>query len=493
MPIPVESFVFDPRFDGTLQQHIRKLVSDGILSGRFRPGDRLPSSRKLATHLGVSRITVTLAYNELLSGDYLSARDRSGYFVSDNAPQPADFGTAEPAGADTVDWRSAIANPLANVSVPEKPADWRSYPYPFIYGQADDSLFDHRNFRQCALQALGKREFPTVTADFFERDDPKLIEHIASHTLPRRGIAARPEQILLTLGAQNALWLCAQLLLDHRGTAVMENPGYPGLRLVLEQRGCRVVPLDVDGDGLLPDAIPRGADVVFVTPSHHCPTGVTLSMERRNALLERAARDDFLVVEDDYEFEMPFARSPAPALKSLDHDGRVIHIGSFSKSMFPGLRLGYVVGAAPFIRELRKLRAAVLRHPPGQVQRTVANFLSLGHYDSLIARMRKAFRERREIMAAAIAEHGLVMASTPVSGGSSFWMKAHAGTDTDVLAQALKEKGVLIEPGHVFFQGSRVPCDHYRLAYSSIDTKRIAPGIALIAEALDKPGPMGQE
>ncbi len=493
MPIPVESFVLDPAFDGTLQQQIRRIVSEGVLSGRFRPGDRLPSSRKLATHLGISRITVTLAYTELLSGDYLSARGRSGYYVSDNAPRPAGYGKPVALPADKVDWKSAIARPLGGVSLPEKPADWRSYPYPFIYGQADDGLFDHRNFRQCALQALGKREFPTVTADFFERDDPKLIEHIARFTLPRRGIAARPDEILLTLGAQNALWLCAQLLLDETRVAAMEDPGYPGLRLVLQQRGCRIVPVPVDGEGMLPDALPAGLTAVFTTPSHHCPTGVTMPVERRRELLARAARDNFLVVEDDYEFEMPFSRPPAPALKSLDREGRVIHVGSFSKSMFPGLRLGYVVGAAPFIRELRALRAAVLRHPPGQVQRTVANFLSLGHYDSLIARMAKAFRTRREVMGAAIVEHGLEIAGAPVAGGSSFWMKAPRGVDTRQLASALVAKGVLIEPGDVFFDGARPPRDHYRLAYSSIEAKRIAPGIALIADALKNAGAMGAQ
>ena len=491
MPIPVESFILDPRFDGTLQQQIRRIVSDGILSGRFRPGDKLPSSRRLATHLGVSRITVTLAYTELLSGDYLAARGRSGYYVSDTAPQPAGFDKPAAPAADTVDWAQVIERPLSGVAVPEKPADWRTYPYPFIYGQADDTLFDHRNFRQCALQALGKREFPSVTADFFERDDPKLVEHIARHTLPRRGINARPDEILLTLGAQNALWLCAELLLDAGSTAAMENPGYPGLRLVLRQRSCKVVPVAVDGDGLPPDDLPSGADVVFVTPSHQCPTGVTMPVDRRRALLERASRDGFLVVEDDYEFEMPFARPPAPALKSLDTEGRVIHIGSFSKSMFPGLRLGYVVGAARFIRELRALRAAVLRHPPGQVQRTVANFLALGHYDSLIARMAKAFRARREAMGAAIARHGLEIAGAPVAGGSSFWMKAPAGVDTRVLAKSLAAKGVLIEPGDVFFDEADAPHGYYRLAYSSIDAKRIAKGIELIADELRSAGHMG--
>ena len=140
----------------------------------------------------------------------------------------------------------------------------------------------------------------------------------------------------------------------------------------------------MDSDGLPPDLIPPETDVVFTTPSHQCPTASTMPISRRKELLRRASADDFLIVEDDYEFEMSFLKPPSPALKSLDDEGRVIYVGSFSKSLFPGLRLGYLVGPAPFIREARALRSAVLRHPPGHMQRTAAYFLSLGHYLSLI-------------------------------------------------------------------------------------------------------------
>ena len=148
-----------------------------------------------------------------------------------------------------------------------------------------------------------------------------------------------------------------------------------------------------------------------------------MPLDRRQRLLERARQDDFLIVEDDYEFEMSFLKPPSPSLKSLDRDGRVIYVGSFSKSLFPGLRLGYLVGSEPFIREARALRASVLRHPPGLMQRTAAYFLSLGHYDALIRRMSAAYFERRQIMDAALRSHGLVIAGSGDFGGSSFWMQ----------------------------------------------------------------------
>ncbi|MGI9388985.1 MAG: PLP-dependent aminotransferase family protein [Boseongicola sp.] len=482
MPISEETFYLDPAHEGTLQKQIQTIVSEGILSGRFRPGERLPSSRKLARRLGVSRITVTLAYSELLADDYIVSRGRSGYYVSESAPSPRMPSGPTPQ-EDTVDWARMIGTRWSTGPKLEKPDDWRRFRYPFIYGQADATLFDHRNWRLCALQALGQRDFAAMTGDYYERDDPKLVEFIARHSLPRRGIVAAPDEILVTLGAQNALWLAAQILLTQRRTAVIEAPCYPGLRDILNQTRCNVVPIEVDAGGLRPKAVPEDTDVVFATPSHHCPTSVTMPIARRRELLERAGRDNFLVVEDDYEFEMSFLEPPSPALKSLDREGRVIHIGSFSKSLFPGLRLGYLVGSVPFIREARALRATILRHPPGHVQRTAAYFLSFGHYDALIKRTANSFKERRRVMEAAIRANGLEMVGGG-QGGSSFWMRAPKGVNTEVLARDLIGQGVLIESGASFFPSEDPPQNYYRLAYSSIPAERIPAGIALIARAI---------
>tara|TARA_R110002051_G_scaffold128121_1_gene201743 strand:- start:711 stop:1364 length:654 start_codon:yes stop_codon:yes gene_type:complete len=209
-----------------------------------------------------------------------------------------------------------------------------------------------------------------------------------------------------------------------------------------------------------------------------------MPLARRKALLDKAEKHDFLVVEDDYEFEMSFLNTPSPSLKSLDKNGRVIYVGSFSKSLFPGLRLGYLVGPAPFIRQARALRASVLRHPPGHIQRTVSYYLSLGHHDAQMRRTSRAYHDRRNVMDAALRTHGLTVAGHGTYGGSSVWLRAPDGVDTTTLALSLRAHGVLIEPGAPFFAGPTPPENFFRLAYSSIPTARIPDGIALIAKAI---------
>ena len=479
MPVTLseDAFFIDGDSADGLQMQLRQSISAAILAGRVQVGDRLPSSRKLAAHLKISRITVTLAYQELVADGYLASRDRSGYFVADTAPVAQLPRADATLTTNVIDWPKHLARSFQGARLVEKPANWRDYPYPFIYGQADAGLFNHSAWRSCAHRALGKKDFDSLANDYAEADDPELVDFIARHTLPRRGIAARPEEILITVGAQNALWIVSQLLLAKGRNAAIENPGYPGIRDIISRTGCNVTPVDVDDDGLPPDALPPDTDVVFVTPSHQAPTTVTMPMARRRDLLKKAADQDFIIVEDDYEFEMSFLRAPFPALRSLDNDGRVVYVGSFSKSLFPGLRLGYLVAPEALIREARALRATILRHPPGHIQRTTAYFLALGHYDALVRRMRDTFHQRRAAMAACIDELGLKATHSSVFGGTSFWMEAPRGRDTVQLAHELRADGVLIEPGGPFFADSNAAPNHYRIAYSSISADRIPEGL----------------
>lgn len=482
--VPEELFFLDRKQDRTLQAQLRESVVSGVLDGRMVPGARMPSTRKLAKHLNISRLTITLAYQELVSQGYLSAAPRSGYVVSDTAPKPLIDRDPPTHSTTAIDWQSKLSGNLMERRQIEKPYDWRSYPYPFIYGQMDMSLFHHNAWRDCSRRALGRRDFEDMARDAAAADDPMLVNYICSRTLPRRGIAADPGQILVTVGAQNALWLTIQLLAKGKFHAAYENPGYPDIANALRWNGAKVTAIDVDQDGLPVAYLPTDLDAVFVTPSHHAPTAVTMPENRRAELLRAAEDGDFLVVEDDYDFEMSFLKPPSPALKSLDQAGRVIYIGSFSKALFPGLRLGYLVGPEPFIHEARQLRSLMLRHPPGHLQRTVAYFLALGYYDSLIRDLRKAFAERRQVTTRALNREGLEIAGAASFGGSNLWIKGPEGLDSLGFARELRDDGVLIEPGAPFFETSDAPIAFFRMAYSSIAADKIDEGVRRIARKL---------
>lgn len=482
--IPAEIFFLDRSSRDPLQMQLRQSLVAAILSKRLAPGSKLPSSRKLADYLKVSRITVTLAYQELMSQGYLSANARSAYHVSPNAPVPR-LSQSLPADLSTgVDWSSKLRSGRRRFRKIVKPVDWRRYPYPFIYGQMDMTLFDHTAWRDCSRRALGRKDFEDMAGDVASADDPMLVHHICSRTLPRRGISATPAEILVTVGAQNALWLIIQLLMHEDTHAICENPGYPDLVEALRMSAARVTPVDVDERGLPTDQLPNDIDAVFVTPSHHAPTAATMPMNRRLQLLQAADENDFAIIEDDYEFEMSFLSPPSPALKSLDRNGRVIYVGSFSKSLFPGLRLGYLVAPEPVIEAARELRSLMLRHPPGHLQRTAAYFLALGHYDALIMRMRAEFEKRRKVMTRTLHNEGIQISGAASFGGTSLWIEGPEGLDSLKFSEELLEAGVLIEPGTPFFDDQSEACRFFRIAYSSIPTNRIEAGIVTMAKSL---------
>lgn len=484
--LPIESIHLRGPESRTLQARLTAGIVQAILEQSLAPGTLLPSSRALAQAMNLSRMTVTLVYQELVAQGYLEARPRSGVVVAQGAPTRTLAEVAE-TGADTgrpVDWARWLAGIAPRRRVIRKPENWRSLRWPFIYGQADARLFDDAAWRECARRALSAREFGGLADDLLEQDDPMLIDHIRSHTLPRRGIAAGPDEVLITMGSQNALYMTVNLLARPDQTAAIEEPGYPDFAETLRRASARIALLPVDADGLDPGAIPPGTRLVIATPSHHVPTGATMSPDRRAMLLERAAAGDFLIVEDDYDFEMSYLAPPMPALKSMDRDKRVIYLGSFSKSLFPGLRIGYMVAAPELIAAARSSRAVMLRHAPPHQQRITAWFLALGYYDTHITRLREALKTRRTALTASLKDTPLTIAGADVAGGSALWMAAPEGMDSARLAAAAARRGVLIEPGAVFFERPPDPCRYFRMGYSSIAAGDIPEGVAELVRAV---------
>ncbi|MDB5850676.1 MAG: GntR family transcriptional regulator [Rhodoferax sp.] len=487
-----------------LQTRLRLRVVQVILDGHLAEGAALPSSRDLAQVLGMSRNTVTAVYQQLVDEGYLESRPRSGVFVRAGARPASISGTRhikDPFSRDTTatdgdapapalpQWSPRVLRSLRHQPTLSKPEKWREFAYPFVYGTHDAQLFPTEDFRECCVRTLARSQLPNWTPDFEIDDVPDLIEQIRTRLLPKRGVFAQADEILITVGAQHAFYLVAEALFDKTTRVGFEEPGYPHARNAFSLRTDLLVPIPVDQEGLVVDALPS-LDYVFVTPSHQSPTTRTLSLERRQWLLRKAALQDFVVIEDDYEAENLYVGQPMPALKSLDKTGRVVYIGSLSKNLSPAMRLGYIVAQKELITELRVLRHAMVRHPSAFLQHAYALFLSLGHHDSHARRVNQVLSQRLQATMLAMAAHLPDFECTLAQGGASVWVQAPAGIDGAALALRARAYGVLIEPGDVFFAQPARPCNYFRLRLSSIDALKIEPGIRALGEAV---AAMGRE
>jgi GntR family transcriptional regulator/MocR family aminotransferase len=472
-----------------LQGRLRLAIVQPILEGRLPAGAAMPSSRELARLLGLSRNTVTASYQQLVDEGYLESRPRSGVFVARNA-RPANAGVLQPSGFGSgggvpPDWGQRVLRSLSAAPTLSKPAHWREEPYPFVYGTHDPELFPVEGFRECCTRSLARAHLPQWTPDFETDDVPDLIEQIRLHLLPKRGVFALKEEILVTVGAQQAMHLLAEALLDERQRVGLEEPGYPHARNTFGLRQPRCVPVAVDEEGVLVDTLPP-LDYLFVSPSHQSPTTATLSLTRREWLLRKAELSNFVIIEDDYESENLYEGQPMPALKSLDKSGRVIYVGSLSKSLAPAVRLGYIVAPRALIQELRVLRHAMVRHPSAFLQHAYALFISLGHHESHARRVNQVMQERVQLVAQALRTHLPGFAFALPRGGASMWVHCPPWIDGAELASIAQRHGVLIEPGNVFFLQPPYPCPYFRLRLSSIATERIGDGIAALARAVDE-------
>lgn len=465
----------------SLQSCIRQTVVGAIEAKRLPHNAQMPSGRQLAKVLGIARNTVVLAYQQLVDDGFLEAHERSGYFVAANWI-PQDKTLVAPAGQLQWNRRFQVhATQQRNIS---KPRDWLRYPYPFIYGQFDPGLFPTNHWRECARGALSVLEIQNWARDMIDGDDSELIDQIRLHILPRRGIWAAPSEIMITMGAQQGLSLAAQLLIGPDSIVGVEDPGYPDARNIFSMLTKHMRALPIDGDGLLltPDVASCG--IVYATLGHQCPTGVKMPADRRQALMDLAVHGDVIVIEDDYEADMLPDTDDNRALKSHDAEGRVIYLGSLSKTLAPGLRLGFVVAAEPVIRELRALRRLSIRHAPINNQRAAALFLSLGHYRAHVNRITAAF-VRRSLRVQELLKDmapGLHIQSNARS--ACLWVIGTPGLDAAQLAELAETRGVLIEPGHIFFAGATAPRNMFRLGLSSIPDNRIDRGVETLVSCL---------
>ena len=474
----------DPDDPLSLQEQIRRGIVRAVASGDLPRGARAPSTRKLAAKLGVARNTVLLAYQQLTAEGFLIGRERSGLFVAPDIWSDG-RGLGLVAGVvgttDSIPWRPRFKTTGQAGSARRTPPDWVRFPYPFIDGLIDPSLFPAAEWREASRRALSPRAIEAWASGQGDADDPALIEEIRTKLLPRRGIHARRDEILVTLGSQQAASIALMLFADRRSEVLVEEPGYADLRDIAAGLGATVRGQPVDEDGIVIDRRIDGADVIVVTPSHHYPTGVTMSMDRRRALLRAAAEQDAVIIEDDFECEINYFEPALPALRAMPSGERVIHIASLSAVLGPALRLGYMVADAKIITEARRLRRLSIKHPPLSSQHTAAYFLSQGFYDKAMVRTSRVLRERRLALRDAL-NHYLQrwVAVDPASGGTSYWVHGPEGLDAQALAQEAEDRGVLIEPvGHHYLGGA--PANVFRLGITGVPIERIRAGVEVLA------------
>ncbi|WP_201314068.1 PLP-dependent aminotransferase family protein [Dyella sp. EPa41] len=373
---------------GQIYQQLRAAVVDG----RLPPGSRLPSTRDLALQLGVSRKTTLEVYERLVAEGFLDGRTGDGTFVAD--------GLASAPARKSV--RGAIALRPARIwrRVPEAlamPKPGERLPYDYLGGVTDKALFQPAPWRKCVghalrMQARGRGIYRDPAGE------QELRLAIARYVGFSRGVTCNWQDVIATQGAQQAIDLAARVMVSPGDTVAVEEPGYPPVRSSLLAQGARVVPVPVDEEGLRVDLLPGQARWVYVTPSHQFPLGMPMSLERRLTLLAWARKRGALIVEDDYDGEFRFEGRPVESLKSLDRDGVVAYVGTFSKTLFPELRVGYVVPPASLAEDFLKAKQINDWHGCSLTQAALGRYMLDGEFGRHLRRVQKHYAQRREVL-----------------------------------------------------------------------------------------------
>jgi GntR family transcriptional regulator/MocR family aminotransferase len=467
----------------SLLRELHRQLREAILDGRLKPGLRLPATRALAFGLGISRNTAVAAYDLLLSEGYVVGRPGAGTYVADAVP-PRPPQARTPARSGATERRLGAAWRGLEEPPPGVPAGDRPYAFDFRLGLPDISQFPFEIWRRLSTRAL--RALAKEPADY---DEPAgrlgLREAIAKHVSFARAVACRTEDVVVTAGAQQAFDVLARVLVTPGRTVVaVEDPGYPRLRKAFAAAGAAVVPVPVDGEGLVVDRIPAGAGIVCVTPSHQFPLGVALSPARRSALIDFAQTHAAVVIEDDYDGEFRFGGRPLDALQTLDRSESVFYVGTFSKSLFPALRLGFVA-APPWARHaLAAAKRIADAHSPTVEQDTLAAFIAEGHLARHVRKMRKVYAERRIVLLDTIARHcGEWLTAVPSEAGLHLAARFSSRMHAEAVVANAAETGLAIQALDAYALAE--PVEHgLAFGYGACRTDRIDEAMSRLARVL---------
>lgn len=472
-----------------LHARVGAFLRQGLLRGDYPLNRALPSSRQLAEQLGVSRTTVQTALERLVDDRLITAKPRSGMYpaTAPTLPPPApgraaadDPGTTP--AASCVDWDELFyrdAPPVTRIVVP----DQRRYPFPFMSGQVEENTFPTRSWLKAVNAAMSGRNLHVALGDPREGDDPMLVNALIEEVLAPRGLRAGPDEVMITAGTQQSLSLLSLALLGPGVRVAFENPGYVDAYQVFAASGARMQHMRVDREGAVAhDA--AGAHLVYLTPSSHHPTSVALSPERRRRFLALAESSDAVVVEDDYDAEIRLQGPPLAPMKSIDRSGRVVYLGTFSKYLAPGLRMGYVVAAPELIAALRRFRHFSTKTPSPMLQRSLALFVRSGDYARQLRSYRLRVRSKYEQFREAVGTYLPDMAGQLVVPQMNMWMHDPQGADTADWSVRARGRGVLVSPGELYYApGAVVRRDEVRVGLASIPEVRIATGVRELAAA----------
>ena len=465
---------------------LRAQVADGTLA----PGARVPSTRALAADLGVSRSTVTTAYEQLVAEGFLvTAAGRAARvaapLAAGAAPGRLDAPPAAPVPPLSAWGRrvEGMAGMALQASAPQEAA-----PIDFLYGAVASRDFPALAWRRVYQAELLRQQHRLYYAE--PEGDPALRRALQGYLARARGLVCDAGQILIVHGTQQALDLCARLLLEAADTFVFEEPGYPMARQCFEAIGARPLPVAVDAQGLDTSRLPRGDAVrlAYVTPSHQFPLGGVLPMARRVELLQWARQHGAWIVEDDYDGEFRYGQRPIDALQAMDTDGRVLSIGTFSKALSPHVRLGYLVLPAALVPVFRQARRLADRHAPVIEQRVLASLMDSGAYERHIRRLRRAHERRRMVLLEAIARY--LPASAQVAGTAAglhvvLWLPSVPQQGEAQLVAAARAAGVGVYPVSPLFAGPQVSPQPrpagLTLGYASLSEDDIQLGIRTLA------------
>ena len=458
-------------------------LRQAILTGRLRPNQRLPSTRGLANSLAVSRSTVTQSYEQLISEGYLQTKTGAGTFVS--AELPDDLLTTQQVTSKEQNACSKIelstyGHNLQSANIPGiKTLDLAIN---FSYGRPALDRFPLQLWRKL-LSRHCESNLNLLDYSLEPLGYQPLREAIAHYLSNSRAVKCTPEQIIITNGSQQALDLVTRLLINPGEAIALENPGYLGARNIFQTQGAKLIPIAVDESGLIIDKLVIAPKVkfVYVTPSHQFPTGAVLSLPRRLELLKWSQQTGTMIIEDDYDSEYRYSSRPIPALQGLDHNNSVIYIGTFSKVLFPALRIGYLVVPQNLKSIFARAKWLCDRQSPLIEQQVLTDFIDEGHLARHIRKMRNLYDRRRQALVAALNQYfGQKVTILGENAGIHLMVKLETNlSDREIIDRAAQIDVGLTSVGNSYLQGSNQ--GEFLFGYSELDESQIVEGIRRLA------------